>query len=68
MRLEDSCKHTENLYSQQQLQMRPLLDVMINRSVWEEITARGEHAALEARNMIVGEIGVFLLPQTKWCC
>lgn len=52
MRLEDSCKHTEDLYSKQQLQMRPLLDVMINRRVWEEVTARGEHKAREASSMI----------------
>lgn len=52
MKLEDPCRQTEDLYSDQQLQMRPLLDVMINRSVWVEVTARGEHAALEANNVI----------------
>lgn len=67
MRLEDSCKHTEDLYSEQQLQMRSLLDVMIDRTAWGEVIARGEHAALEASNMIVQEIRGFLLPWTKSC-
>lgn len=52
MKLEDPRKTAEDFYSDQQLQMRPLLDVMINRSVWEEVTARGEHAVLEASNVI----------------
>lgn len=52
MNLEDPHKQAEDLYSDQQLQMRPLLDAMINRSVWEVVTARGEHAALEASNVI----------------
>lgn len=63
MKLEDPCKQTEDLYSDQQLQMRPLLDVMINRSVWEEVTARGEHTVLEASNVIERSE-----PQTKCCC
>lgn len=52
MKLEDPHRQAEDLYSDQQLQMRPFLDVMINRSVWEEVIARGEHAVLEASNVI----------------
>ncbi|XP_053859332.1 cocaine- and amphetamine-regulated transcript protein isoform X2 [Vidua macroura] len=42
MKLEDPHRQTEDLCSDQQLQMRPLLDVMINWSVWEEIEALQE--------------------------
>ncbi|XP_005061118.1 PREDICTED: cocaine- and amphetamine-regulated transcript protein [Ficedula albicollis] len=45
MKPEDPHRQTEDLCSDRQLQMRPLLDVMINRSVWEEVTARAIPAA-----------------------
>lgn len=58
---------TEDLYSEEQLQTGPLLDLMINRSVWEVVAARGEQAAVETSNMIAVEIRAFLLPQTEQC-